>query len=344
MLTGPNMAGKSTHLTMVGTLTLLAHVGSHVPATACAVPLRRCVVLRASTAGIGGLFCEAGQLAAALEAADDRALVLLDEVGYATGTADGLALGWAVAETLLERGALSMLATHLLELRRVAQVYATATHTALEVCGRFTKAMRVNPGELHRWRWMRVVWHAPGALQRLGRHRITGWHWHVIWRCQRMCWLRLPGWWHCWGTHRRRLNTLPPRGLLRCVQRPCGWHTRCGFSFVCCTIATVDALEVGGVRAGEQASRAGDAGSAAEPSAPCACNTSQQRPSWALIAVKIVAYAEQSMSSPPVAKRARLELDDIDAQNNVFDQAEQLQAELEQVYTCYGMTCVAVSA
>lgn len=133
VLTGPNMSGKSTHLTMVGSLTVLAHLGSHVPAAACTVPLRRRVVLRAGAAGAGGLFAEAGQLAAALEVADDRALVLLDEVGYATGTADGLALAWAVAEALLERGALSLLATHLLELRRVVQVYPTATHAALEV-------------------------------------------------------------------------------------------------------------------------------------------------------------------------------------------------------------------
>lgn len=130
------MAGKSTHLTMVGSLTVLAHLGSYVPAAECCIPLRQRVVLRAGAVGAGGLFAEAGQLAAALEAADERALVLLDEVGYATGTADGLALGWAVAEALLERGALSLLATHLLELRRVAQVYATATHAALEVCWR----------------------------------------------------------------------------------------------------------------------------------------------------------------------------------------------------------------
>lgn len=99
-------------------------------------------------AGTGGLFAEAGQLAAALEVADERALVLLDEVGYATGTADGLALAWAVVEALLERGALALLATHLLELRRVAHVYPTATHAALEVAvdgGRVACSWRVAP-------------------------------------------------------------------------------------------------------------------------------------------------------------------------------------------------------
>ncbi len=60
--------------------------------------------------------------------------MLLDEVGYSTSTQDGVALSWALAEALLDKGVPTLLATHMPELQQLTKVYPTVVHSAFEVC------------------------------------------------------------------------------------------------------------------------------------------------------------------------------------------------------------------
>ncbi len=124
LITGPNMAGKSTYLRMVGLVTLLAHMGSWVPAEQATIPLRDQVFTRVGASdnlarGESTFLVEMNETANILNNATDRSLVLLDEIGRGTSTFDGLSLAWAITEYLHEREgarALTLFATHYHEL------------------------------------------------------------------------------------------------------------------------------------------------------------------------------------------------------------------------------------
>ena len=138
IIAGPNSAGKSTYLRSVGAAIILAHVGAHLPATHASVGLvKRVSVCGGGGGGEGGgggcletggsaLGVEARGIAAALHGADPTTLILLDEPGRATSTADGAALAWAVAETALAARAPTLVATHFPRLARLARLYPTA--------------------------------------------------------------------------------------------------------------------------------------------------------------------------------------------------------------------------
>ncbi|MCA9783021.1 MAG: DNA mismatch repair protein MutS [Candidatus Cloacimonetes bacterium] len=124
LITGPNMAGKSTYLRMVGLITLLAHMGSWVPATRATIPVRDQIFTRVGASdnlakGESTFLVEMNEAAYILNNATSASLVLLDEIGRGTSTFDGLSLAWAITEYLHERPgsqALTLFATHYHEL------------------------------------------------------------------------------------------------------------------------------------------------------------------------------------------------------------------------------------
>jgi len=107
LITGPNMAGKSTFLRQVGISVYLAHIGSFVPCTDATIGLADRIFTRVGASdqiarGASTFFVEMQETATILRQATDRSLVLLDEVGRGTSTYDGLSLAWAVTESLHE--------------------------------------------------------------------------------------------------------------------------------------------------------------------------------------------------------------------------------------------------
>ncbi|PNY80559.1 DNA mismatch repair protein MutS [Deinococcus koreensis] len=124
LLTGPNMAGKSTYLRTVAICALLHQIGSFVPADQAELPVYDAIHTRigASDDLAGGrstFMVEMSELAAILHGATHRSLVILDEVGRGTSTLDGLAIAQAALEHLHVTRAHTLFATHYFELTRL---------------------------------------------------------------------------------------------------------------------------------------------------------------------------------------------------------------------------------
>ncbi|MFN4073404.1 MAG: DNA mismatch repair protein MutS [Thermus sp.] len=121
LVTGPNMAGKSTYLRQTALIALLAQIGSFVPAEEATLPLFDRILTRigASDDLAGGrstFMVEMEEVALILREATEKSLVLLDEVGRGTSSLDGVAIATAVAEALHERRCYALFATHYFEL------------------------------------------------------------------------------------------------------------------------------------------------------------------------------------------------------------------------------------
>jgi DNA mismatch repair protein MutS len=118
ILTGPNMAGKSTYIRQVALIALLAQIGSFVPATEARIGIVDRIFTRVGAGddisrGESTFMVEMVEIANILNNASRRSLVILDEVGRGTSTFDGLALAWAIAEHLHENvGCRTLFATH----------------------------------------------------------------------------------------------------------------------------------------------------------------------------------------------------------------------------------------
>ncbi|HWP02595.1 MAG TPA: DNA mismatch repair protein MutS [Gemmatimonadaceae bacterium] len=126
VLTGPNMAGKSTLLRQVGLIVLLAQMGSFVPAARARIGIVDRVFTRVGASdnlvrGQSTFMVEMAETSAILHQATARSLVLLDEIGRGTSTYDGVSIAWAVSEDLHDRiGCKAIFATHYHELTQLA--------------------------------------------------------------------------------------------------------------------------------------------------------------------------------------------------------------------------------
>ncbi len=125
LLTGPNMAGKSTYIRQVALIVLLAHTGSFVPAERAVIGLADRIFTRIGAAdelhaGQSTFMVEMVETANILHHATERSVVILDEIGRGTSTLDGLSLAWAIAETLASVGCRTLFATHYHELTELA--------------------------------------------------------------------------------------------------------------------------------------------------------------------------------------------------------------------------------
>ena len=124
IITGPNMAGKSTYMRQTALIALMAHIGSFVPADSAIIGMIDRIFTRigASDDLAGGqstFMVEMNEMAHILNNATSRSLIVLDEIGRGTSTFDGLSIAWAVVEYLVDRqkiGAKTLFATHYHEL------------------------------------------------------------------------------------------------------------------------------------------------------------------------------------------------------------------------------------
>jgi DNA mismatch repair protein MutS len=139
VLTGPNMSGKSTYMRQVGLLVVLAQCGSYVPARFARIGLVSSLYTRMGFTdeigrGKSSFMVEMTEVAEILRAADERSLVLLDEVGRGTSTFDGLALAWATLRHLHDRiGCRTILATHYHQLTELVEGLPSARNAHLAV-------------------------------------------------------------------------------------------------------------------------------------------------------------------------------------------------------------------
>ncbi|MEE2682209.1 MAG: DNA mismatch repair protein MutS [Planctomycetota bacterium] len=125
LITGPNMAGKSTFIRQVALIALLAHAGAWVPAEQARIGMMDRILTRIGASdelhtGRSTFMVEMTETANILHHATERSLIILDEIGRGTSTLDGLSLAWAITETLAERRAPTLFATHYHEITSLA--------------------------------------------------------------------------------------------------------------------------------------------------------------------------------------------------------------------------------
>jgi DNA mismatch repair protein MutS len=141
VLTGPNMAGKSTYLRQVASIVLLAQVGSYVPARRARIGVCDRIFTRVGahddlSGGMSTFMVEMSETAAILRQASPRSLVILDEIGRGTSTYDGLSIAQAVVEHIHESpqlGCRTLFATHFHELTALAERLSHVRNARVEV-------------------------------------------------------------------------------------------------------------------------------------------------------------------------------------------------------------------
>lgn len=148
LITGPNMAGKSTYLRQTGLIVLLAQIGSFVPAEYARIGVVDRIFTRVGASdrlsrGLSTFMVEMIETANILRNATGKSLVLLDEIGRGTSTFDGLSIAWAIFETLHDnpkRAAITLFATHYHEMTTLAD--------SLEHAGNYQIAVREDGDKL----------------------------------------------------------------------------------------------------------------------------------------------------------------------------------------------------
>jgi DNA mismatch repair protein MutS len=138
LITGPNMAGKSTYIRQVALIALMAHMGGFVPAREARVPLLDRIFTRVGAMdqlarGQSTFLVEMSETANILNNATDDSLVILDEIGRGTSTYDGLSIAWAVTEYL-----------HNTKGRRPRTLFATHYHELVELEGPLPRMKNYN--------------------------------------------------------------------------------------------------------------------------------------------------------------------------------------------------------
>ncbi len=121
LITGPNMAGKSTYLRQNAIIILLAHIGSYVPASYARIPLVDRIFCRVGAMdnlarGESTFLVEMQETAFILRNSTQKSFVIVDEIGRGTGTSDGISIAYAVMRALVDRNCMTLFATHFHEL------------------------------------------------------------------------------------------------------------------------------------------------------------------------------------------------------------------------------------
>ena len=139
LITGPNMAGKSTYIRQVALLTLMAQIGSYIPAESAEIGLVDRIFTRVGASddlsqGQSTFMVEMNETALIINNATDRSLVILDEIGRGTATFDGLSIAWSVAEHLHDHiGCRTLFATHYHELTDLSKSRAAVQNYNIAV-------------------------------------------------------------------------------------------------------------------------------------------------------------------------------------------------------------------
>ncbi|MDP7030181.1 MAG: DNA mismatch repair protein MutS [Phycisphaerales bacterium] len=158
LITGPNMAGKSTYIRQIALITIMAQAGCFVPASAATIGVADRVFARIGAsdelhAGMSTFMVEMTETANILHNATQRSLVILDEIGRGTSTLDGLSLAWAITERLEAIGCRTLFATHYHELTDLGDRFAGIgnRHVAVqEWDDRIVFLHRIKPGATNR--------------------------------------------------------------------------------------------------------------------------------------------------------------------------------------------------
>lgn len=140
IITGPNMAGKSVFIRQVAVITLMAQIGSFIPAQEANITIVDRIFVRSGasdviTSGLSTFMVEMVETAQILNQATENSLIIMDEIGRGTSTYDGISIAWAVAENIAkELGAKTLFATHYHELQELEKEYPNIKnfHMAVE--------------------------------------------------------------------------------------------------------------------------------------------------------------------------------------------------------------------
>ena len=155
LITGPNMAGKSTYIRQVATIAVMAHIGSFVPASSMRIGVLDRVFTRIGAGddisrGRSTFLVEMQETAEILNNATSKSLVVLDEIGRGTSTFDGISIAWSVAEYLHGKTkAKTLFATHYHELTDLAEAFPGIKNFTVKVKeegGRIVFLRRIAPG------------------------------------------------------------------------------------------------------------------------------------------------------------------------------------------------------
>ncbi|HOT32033.1 MAG TPA: DNA mismatch repair protein MutS, partial [Petrotogaceae bacterium] len=139
IVTGPNMSGKSTYLRQIGLISIMAQIGSFVPAQKAFITIYDRIFTRIGAkddvvSGKSTFLVEMLEMSGIINNSSRKSLILLDEVGRGTGTLDGIAVAWAISEYLFQAiGAVTIFATHYTELTIMSEIYECVANKRVRI-------------------------------------------------------------------------------------------------------------------------------------------------------------------------------------------------------------------
>ncbi len=140
IITGPNMAGKSTYMRQTAVIALMAHIGSFVPAEYANIPILDRIFTRVGASddlsqGQSTFMVEMTEVSQILKNATDKSLVILDEIGRGTSTYDGISLAWSIVEYIQKNiKCKTLFATHYHELVELEEEFSDVKNYSVAVC------------------------------------------------------------------------------------------------------------------------------------------------------------------------------------------------------------------